>query len=129
MNNGVELKERGSYHSIPDEFLGLGVLGLVPSSHRNLFGSEDIQHLHLQGPETPTPVLAIFVRFLQTLHTAHLPRFTTVQGYLHTCHLSPTPCINININVNVYSHSFAPPKFSSKWITKTVNKHKVHPNA
>jgi len=120
------LKERGSYHKIPDEFLGLGVEGLVPSSHGNLFGSEEIQHLHLQGPETPTPVLPIFVRFLWTLHTANLPRFTTVQCYLHTCHLSPTSCININ---NVYSHSFSPPKFTSNWTTKTLNKHKVLPNA
>jgi len=106
MNNGGRI-ERGIYQNIPDEFLRLGVEGLIPSSHRNLFCCEKIQHLHLQRPETPTPVLPIFVRLLGTFHTAHSPRFTTVQRYLHTCHLSPTSCINDN-NLQVY------PKFTSK---------------
>ena len=36
------------YHDIPNELLGLGVKGLIPGTHRNLFGSEQVQHLHLQ---------------------------------------------------------------------------------
>ena len=87
------LSEVCSYHNIPNEVFRLGVEAFIPSSNCNLLGPKQVHHLHLQRPEAPTPILAIFVGFLSTVQFAQAPRFSNVQCYFHTCQFSSTTCM------------------------------------
>ena len=76
-----------TYHEVPDELLRLGVHGLVPGADGDLLGPEHVEHLDVDGPEAPAPVLAVLGWALRVVEGAHLPRLTAVQGHLHPCNL------------------------------------------
>jgi len=76
-----------SYHEVPDELLRLGVERLVPGADGDLLGAEEVEHLHLHGPEAPAPVLAVLVGLLRVVEVAHQPCLAAVQRHLHPRHL------------------------------------------
>lgn len=79
-----------TYHEVPDELLGLGVERLVPGPDGDLLGAEEVEDLHLDGPEAPAPVLAVLVGFLRVVERAHCPCLAAVERHLHSCHLLAT---------------------------------------
>ena len=83
-------REKMTYHNVPNELLGLGVVGLVPSADGDLLCYKKVEHFNLQRPETPTPVFPILVRLLWVVQVAHVPRLSSVHRHLHTCHLLPS---------------------------------------
>lgn len=89
-----------AYHEIPNELLRLGVEGLVPGADGDLLGGEQLEHLDIDGPEAPAPVLSVLGRPLRVVKVAHLPRLAAVQGHLHPCNFPATAWQQKIITVN-----------------------------
>jgi hypothetical protein len=56
---------------------------LVPGAHGDLLGAEEVEHLDLDGPEAPAPVLAVLGGLLREVQHAHQPCLAAVQRHLH----------------------------------------------
>ena len=63
----METRFRSAYEDVPDEFVRLGVEGLVPGADGDFFGAEEVRDLDVDGPEAPAPVFAVLVRPLRVV--------------------------------------------------------------
>lgn len=84
--------QKGSYHNVPNEMLGLGVHASVPGAYNDLLAIHQVHDIHRNLPETPTPILPGHSRLLWMLQVTKHPRFSIVNRHFHPNHFPTTTC-------------------------------------